>query len=108
MIKQLLPILISFLLVIPSIYAQTNEFNPFPQNTDSPYEYNSDNIPDICFFPANKARWDGSKITVKEWPMLTDFQKTMFIAEYEAKMGELLQGIADPTASRAGRRQLPD
>ncbi len=26
----------------------------------------------------------------------------------EAKLGELLKPLADPTASRAGRRQLPE
>ena len=58
------------------------EFNPFPENIGSSYEYSSDNIPEVCFFPLDKARWDGSKITPKEWVMLTDFQKTMFISEF--------------------------
>jgi len=68
------------------LISDTKEFaerlGPFPQNTGSSYEYSQDNIPDVCFFPIDKARWDGSKITAKEWKMLTDFQKTMFISEY--------------------------
>ncbi|MCX5687251.1 MAG: hypothetical protein NTV71_01160, partial [Candidatus Omnitrophica bacterium] len=41
--------------------------------------------------------WDGSKITVKEWQMLTDFQKTMFISEYiqEKKYNECNAIIKD-------------
>jgi len=53
----------------------------FPKNTGTNYEYGSDNIPDVCFFPVKKARWDGYKVTNKNWDQLTDFQKTMFISE---------------------------
>lgn len=54
---------------------------PFPKNIGSSYEYDSNNIPDVCFFPVEKARWDGYKVTNKNWNQLTDFQKTMFISE---------------------------
>ena len=54
---------------------------PFPKNIGSNYEYDRDNIPDVCFFPVEKSRWDGYKVTNKNWDQLTDFQKTMFISE---------------------------
>jgi len=56
------------------------DFNPFPDNRSSIYEY-GDDIPDTCFFPADKAWWDGYEVTNKNWHQLTDFQKTMFIIE---------------------------
>jgi hypothetical protein len=74
--------LILLLLCPHFVFAEQKEFDPFPKNRGTIYAYSSDDIPDICFFPKDKARWDGSKITAKEWQMLTDFQKTMFISEY--------------------------
>ncbi len=56
--------------------------DPSPKNKGTAYEYSNDNIPDICFFPVEKARWDGYKVTNKNWSALTDFQKTMFIGEW--------------------------
>ena len=53
--------------------------NPFPKNKSSIYQY--DNPPEICFFPTNKAKWDGYKVTNKNWEQLTDYQKSMFISE---------------------------
>jgi len=53
----------------------------FPKNVGTIYEYSQDNIPDVCFFPVEKARWDGYKVTNNNWSQLTDFQKTMFISE---------------------------
>ena len=58
------------------------EFDPFPQNRGSIYQYSDNDIPDVCFFPVSKARWNGPMITTIEWRMLTDYQKTMFISEY--------------------------
>jgi hypothetical protein len=55
------------------------EFEPFPQNKGSIYEY--DDPPDVCFFPVDKARWGGYKVTIGDWEKLTDFQKTMFVSE---------------------------
>jgi len=72
-----------FLLFVNVAFA---EFNPFPKNTQSNFAYNDNDIPDICFFPADEARWNGLSVTAKEWSMLTDFQKAMFISEY---VGEL-------------------
>jgi hypothetical protein len=70
------------LLILFSHLLFAEDFNPFPENAGSPYEYSQDDIPDVCFFPVDKARWDGTKITAREWKMLTDFQKAMFISEY--------------------------
>ncbi len=74
-------IYIGILLFINLSYA-AETFNLFPQNTQSIYAYDGDNPPDICFFPKDKAFWDGSKITAVEWRMLTDYQKASFISEY--------------------------
>lgn len=46
------------------------------------FTYDEDNPPDVFFFPVDRAHWDGSKITVREWYMLTDYQKERFISEY--------------------------
>lgn len=53
---------------------------------DSIYAYSEDDVPEVFFFPADRARWDGSKVTLKEWYLLTDLQKEKFISEY---MGEM-------------------
>jgi len=53
---------------------------------DSIYSYSESDLPKVFFFPKEKARWDGSKVTMKEWYMLTDLQKERFISEY---LGEL-------------------
>jgi len=50
------------------------------------YSYREDDIPQVFFFPKEKARWDGSKVTMREWYMLTDLQKEKFVSEY---IGEL-------------------
>jgi len=71
-----------------SLFAEEDNFNPFPKNKSSIYQYKQDDIPDVCFFPPDKARWDGSKITSKEWGMLTDFQKASFISEYISELGK--------------------
>jgi len=53
---------------------------------DSIYSYNPDNAPEVFFFPKEKARWDGSRVTMREWYMLTEKQKEKFITEY---LGEI-------------------
>jgi len=50
------------------------------------YSYREDDMPEVFFFPKEKARWDGAKVTMREWYMLTDLQKERFISEY---LGEL-------------------
>ncbi len=53
---------------------------------ESLYSYNRDDMPDVFFFPKEGARWDGTKVTMREWYLLTDTQKERFISEY---LGEL-------------------
>lgn len=64
----------------PAYAADQPEYNPFPQNKSSIYQY-GDDIPDICFFPVNKARWNGYEVTAAKWSQLTDYQKVSFISE---------------------------
>ncbi|MBU0605656.1 MAG: hypothetical protein KKH77_05150 [Candidatus Omnitrophica bacterium] len=49
---------------------------------ESLYSYDRNDMPNIFFFPRESARWDGSKVTMREWYMLTDTQKERFISEY--------------------------
>jgi hypothetical protein len=81
--KQIIFIL-AYVLIASVSFAEEPTFDPFPQNRNSIYEYDNEHIPEICFFPVDKAQWDGLKIAAREWPLLTDFQKTMFISEYMA------------------------
>ena len=53
---------------------------------ESVYTYSQDDIPAVFFFPSDKARWDGAKVTMREWYTLTELQKEKFISEY---VGEL-------------------
>ena len=69
------------MIFISSATAKDKNFNPFPENKGTIYEYNSKDLPDICFFPAAKARWNGYAVTTKNWGQLTDFQKAKFIVE---------------------------
>lgn len=46
------------------------------------YAYDEKNPPEFFFFPKEKARWDGSKVSMSEWYMLTELQKEKFITEY--------------------------
>lgn len=54
--------------------------------SESIYSYDPDNAPAVFFFPKEKARWDGSQVTMSEWYMLTERQKEKFITEY---LGEI-------------------
>lgn len=69
------------------------EDNAAPKLEGTIYAYNPDDLPEFFFFPKDKARWDGSKITMREWYMLTDLQKEKFIKEY---MGELQAQYDNP------------
>lgn len=73
-------IICAFLILSSSIlYAQ--EADHFPLNKGSIYEYQSNDIPDVCFFPVDQARWNGYKVTNLEWKKLTDYQKSSFVRE---------------------------
>ena len=45
-----------------------------------------------CAAYLEKARWDGSKVTMREWYLLTDLQKEKFISEYTAELKKQYQG----------------
>lgn len=53
-----------------------------PKSGSSVYEYDEKDPPAVFFFPPEKARWDGSRVTIREWYMLTETQKEKFISEY--------------------------
>jgi hypothetical protein len=59
------------------------------------YSYSDSDIPEVFFFPKEKARWDGSKVTMREWYMLTDLQKEKFITEYVGEFKKQYQGAID-------------
>jgi maltose-binding protein MalE len=88
MIRLLL--IISILLLSVLTYADQTDLDPFPQNTGTIYEY--DEPPAVYFFPADKAKWDGYKITASVWHKLTDGQKVAFIEE-GAKEIERNEGV---------------
>ena len=49
---------------------------------ESIYAYSESDLPQVFFFPKDKARWDGTRVTMREWYLLTPLQKQMFISEY--------------------------
>ncbi|MDD4202681.1 MAG: hypothetical protein PHQ52_04365 [Candidatus Omnitrophica bacterium] len=55
------------------------------------YTYDTRNPPKIWFFPVKDAKWDGAKVTVKEWNVLTDEQKRKYVEEYIAMAIETLR-----------------
>ena len=59
------------------------------------YSYGDDDIPEVFFFPKEKARWDGAKVTLREWYMLTEPQKERFVSEYFAEMKKDYQGVIE-------------
>jgi len=52
---------------------------PSKANVKGNYKYTTE--PKICFFPVTQAKWDGYKVTNKDWNKLTDYLKLMFIFE---------------------------
>ena len=68
------------LITIAPIFAAEEAVDPVSNNKGTIYEYGYD-IPDVCFFPIEKAKWNGYEVTTKSWGQLTDFQRVMFISE---------------------------
>ena len=67
-----------------------------PAKTEgSIYSYSENDIPEVFFFPKEKARWDGTKVTMCEWYMLTDLQKEKFVSEYLGEMKKQYQGAIE-------------
>lgn len=71
---------------IAPAYAETEEETPLVQGEGSIYAYDEANPPAVFFFPADKARWDGTKVSIREWYTLSELQKQKFIAEYLDEM----------------------
>ena len=44
-------------------------------------DYNTNNSPKICFFPIEKAYWNGYEVTTKNWDELDDYQRLKFVKE---------------------------
>lgn len=65
------------------------------KNEGSIYSYSENNIPEVFFFPKDRARWDGSKVTMREWYMLTDLQKEKFVSEYLRELNKDYQGAME-------------
>jgi hypothetical protein len=59
------------------------------------YSYSENDIPEVFFFPKDKARWDGAKVTMSEWYMLTDLQKEKFVSEYMEELKKQYQGTLE-------------
>ncbi|MFA6321479.1 MAG: hypothetical protein WCY36_06465, partial [Candidatus Omnitrophota bacterium] len=59
------------------------------------YSYSDNDIPEVFFFPKEKARWDGNKVTMSEWYMLTDLQKEKFVSEYMGELKKQYQGTME-------------
>ena len=59
------------------------------------YAYSNNDIPEVFFFPKEKARWDGTKVTMREWSMLTDLQKEKFVGEYLGELKKQYQGAIE-------------
>ena len=66
-----------------------------PGPEGSIYSYDENDMPEVFFFPKDKARWDGSKVTMKEWYLLTDLQKQRFITEYMEKLKKQYDGALE-------------
>jgi hypothetical protein len=50
------------------------------------YHYDENDVPEVFFFPPDQARWNGYRVTMREWYLLSDLQKERFVSEY---IGEL-------------------
>ena len=85
-------VLFFLIIITTTAFAKSSEetFDPFPQNRGSQFEYSQDDIPEFCFFPEEKARWKGYEVTSKEWTLLTDYQKAMFVEEFVIEMEKAL------------------
>ena len=63
------------------VFAEEETLDSTLQREKPKYEHSYDDLPDVCFFPKDKARWDGSEVTNFDWENLTDYQKTSFVYE---------------------------
>lgn len=70
---------LAIVLLSTQSFAAIDPSNPFPLNKGSRYAYTEP--PEICFFPVEKSRWNGYKVTNWDWKKLTDYQKVKFVQE---------------------------
>lgn len=84
MMNLLKLVFFSGILICASAFAQEAKSNPL--NKGTLYENHSNELPDISFFPREKAYWDGYTITSKNWKLLTEEQKLRFITEATAEI----------------------
>ena len=85
--RLLISIFISGLILCCGRYAFCSGGEDIQTKTEgSVYSYTDDDIPKVFFFPKDKARWDGTKVTMREWYMLTDLQKERFVSEYLSEL----------------------
>ena len=83
---------LSVIFICASAFAQEVRPAATVLDKDSVYKSHSNKLPDISFFPREKAFWDGYKVTNKNWKLLTDEQKIRFVNEAieEIKRSETL------------------
>lgn len=79
---------ITFYLKDDKITGWEKRFNSAPANKGSIYEYKTGAKIYEWFFPAGKARWDGSKLNLLDWNKLKKNQKVMFILEYISEINK--------------------
>lgn len=69
--------------------AEDLDFGMGGENVGTEFEWINDDIPEICFFPEDKARWNGSEVTGNDWLCLIEYQMGMFISEYIEQLEKL-------------------
>ncbi|MFH2138647.1 MAG: hypothetical protein ABII88_09080 [Candidatus Omnitrophota bacterium] len=81
---KILIIIILFFCAVNLSFAQNEEVFDWGDdlNTGTIYECKDADIPEVCFFPVEKARWNGETLNSEDWDKLTEVQKTIFIDEY--------------------------
>ena len=92
----LIVIVVPALILCCGAYAFSEEAKASPAKAEgSIYSYSDSAIPEVFFFPKEKARWDGTKVTMREWYMLTDLQKAKFVSEYLGELKKQYQGAME-------------
>jgi len=80
-IKEKLIAVLLLCLFVTSAFAGPVVPDSAPGHKASKYSYEDNDLPDVWFFPKDKARWDGYKINDWNWIEFTNRQKDMFIFE---------------------------
>ena len=93
-ILTLILILVAFI-YCPAAVSRAETQSQAIKTEGSISSYSDSDMPEVFFFPRQRARWDGSKVTMSEWYMLTDLQKEKFISEYTAELKKQYQGAIE-------------